>query len=431
MASPFTIVSAADAYSGTSYRTLYTVPAGKQAFIKSIIASNKRTSSSSIATLEYMDGGTTPIQLAISTLAANASSNLLAGTLTLSAGESLRQKADVNQLLFSDLVHSATGSAYSDPTVSDFIYANGTYVAVGSRSGTDPYNNFVLTSTNGTTWTWRDVDTGTNSQRYLSSIAYGAGLFVVVGGGGFIATSPNGTTWTTRTSALSTNDINHVIYAGGRFVAVGGTTSTTSIQTSTDGITWTARTGAIGTITYSGAAQVAYDPTSGLYAMSCGGSGSGGVGLQTSPDGTTWTARMLPMPNAVVGVQAKAGLFVAKTNTTSVWNRSTDGINWTLGGSAGSTYAEATNQFKYVNGLFVSCGTSALAWSTDGVFWTECAYASGVSGVGVSRVIPLHDGTNWYFASYNNQASTFRVPALSTANSQTLNWVASVIEVAA
>lgn len=420
-AAPFTLVSAADAYSSTDYRTLYTVPAGKQAFIKSVIASNG--SQSNGVTLQMMDGGVTPVGLAKPTLAANASSNILAGTLTLSAGESLRQKSNLNLIAFNDRVHTAEGTAYyPDPMIADFVYANGTFVAVGYRYGIDPYNNFVLTSTDGATWTWRDVDTATSTARTLYSVAYGAGLFVVVGSTGFIATSPNGTTWTTRTSAHGAVDVNSVIFAGGRFVAGGGTTTENSVQTSTDGITWTARTGAIAPSNY---VQLAYDPTSGLYAMSCGGVGSSSLGIQTSPDGTTWTARNAATNSAVRGVAAKAGVFLARTSHSTNLARSTDGINWVELGTADAVATSTPNNFKFVNGLFFRIESSIISWSSDGLTWTSTYYSN------CSSPIPAHDGTNWYFASHNGQAVIQRAGSISLSGSQSANFVASVVEVAA
>lgn len=422
MAAPFNLVSAADAYSSIDYRTLYTVPAGKQAFIKSVIASNG--SQSNGVTLQMIDGGVTPVDLAKPTLAANASSNILAGTLTLSAGESLRQKSNLNLIAFNDQVHTAKGTAYyPDPIIADFVYANGTFVAVGYRSGTDPYNNFVLTSTDGATWTWRDVDTATSTARTLFSVAYGAGLFVAVGSGGFISTSPDGVTWTTRTSAHGAAEISSVIFAGGRFVAAGGNTTANSVQTSTDGITWTARTGAIAPS--NSYVQLAYDPTSGLYAMSCGGVGSSSLGIQTSPDGITWTARNAATAQNVYGVAAKAGVFLARTSDSTSLARSTDGINWVALGAVDAVSTTTAHNFKFVNGLFFRVGSEIIAWSSDGITWTPAYYS------GVANPIPAHDGTNWYFASRSGQAVIQRAASISLSGSQSANFVASVVEVAA
>lgn len=426
MAAPFNLVSAADAYSGTDYRTLYTVPAGKQAFIKSVIASNGSRSNG--VTLQMMDGGVTPIDLAKPTLAANASSNILAGTLTLSAGESLRQKSTDNNLRFDDLVYTSTGTAYYGATATDIIYANGVYVAIGFRSGTDPANNFLVSSTNGTTWTWRDVDTVSGNAIALTSIAYGAGLFVVVGyttsATSFIATSPDGVTWTPRTPAAGMTYSNHVIYGGGRFVAVGGTTTTSSIQTSTDGITWTARTGAVADIT-SNAAAVAYDPTSGLYAMTTGATGVDGI--QTSPDGVTWTKRNSnSAPYATIGIAAKAGVFFARKTHPNSSCISTDGVNWvTVAAPLGAP--DRVTQTKFLNGLFVCTSANYINTSPDGMVWTSQPYSSPTS---LYHPKVAHDGTNWFVAN-ENYGDIYRRSSLDPSTSQSANFVASVVEVAA
>ena len=59
----------------------------------------------------------------------------------------------------------------------------------------------------------------------FNSVAYGNGLYVAVGDRGVIQTSPDGATWTQRVSGVETSggewNLYRVIYAGGRFVAVG------------------------------------------------------------------------------------------------------------------------------------------------------------------------------------------------------------------
>ena len=70
----------------------------------------------------------------------------------------------------------------------------------------------------GTTWTLRIP--GFNE---LSSVTYGNGLFVAVGGSYSSSTihiSSNGATWTEQTSPTS-NYLNGVTYGNGTFVAVG------------------------------------------------------------------------------------------------------------------------------------------------------------------------------------------------------------------
>ena len=339
-AAPFTLVSAADAYSGTAYRTLYTVPAGKQAFIKSVICTNKSSSPAAL-TLELMDNGVTPVALSSPTVASNASTNMLAGTLVMSAGESLRQKSGADYLKGTQVFNSGTrevngGSFY------DLIYANGLFVAVGnSGAAGTTYNNNIYTSPDGLTWTWRDVDAATGTARTLNSITYGAGLFVVVGNGGFIATSPDAITWTTRTSVHGFSPIKQVIYAGGRFVAVGGTTTTNSIQTSPDGITWTARTGST--------------------------------------------------PSNVYCAVAKPG-FMLCTGSTHTY--STDGgVTWsTLSQALGLSTSQ--NRLRVIGGTFYAIGNSALRTSTDGLLWTtrSCSPDSGILASSGTKFVAAYDG---------------------------------------
>ncbi|GKS09301.1 hypothetical protein YDYSY3_03010 [Paenibacillus chitinolyticus] len=93
-------------------------------------------------------------------------------------------------------------------------YGAGQFVAGGS-------NQRVLTSSDGITWTPRTVSVaGMN----LYGIAYGANKFVAVGdtggGPGTIASSPDGITWSPEKTGG--DFLNHVGFANGRFIAVGG-----------------------------------------------------------------------------------------------------------------------------------------------------------------------------------------------------------------
>jgi hypothetical protein len=121
----------------------------------------------------------------------------------------------------------------------------GRFVAVG-------YNlsslGMASTSTNTTTWTTPATISATTFQPY--SIAVNpAGLFVVVGYAGTTSkftTTTDGTTWSTVTNISGTGLLISVTWntTAGRFVAVGGSTNSTTtavpiFSTSTDGTTWT------------------------------------------------------------------------------------------------------------------------------------------------------------------------------------------------
>lgn len=236
-------------------------------------------------------------------------------------------------------------------------WLNNQFVAISSGSGD------VLTSTDGVNWTYKSRCPNISTS---ASIAYGAGMYVAVAYGGnfinystdlitwvsvstpagmnrviydngiFVAvgrstyliySSTDGITWTQRSTGGS-GEYNDVIYAGGRFVAVG---TSAIFQTSTDGITWSAR-GPMATSQTQ--YQVAYSSSLSLY-ISVGAAGS----IQSSPDATTWTTRMDNTTSAIVPVSNTCVVwdgtyfYVGTYNTTSTdsgyYYRSSNGTSWT------------------------------------------------------------------------------------------------------
>lgn len=419
MTTPFTLVSASSTDSGKTPKTLYTVPAGKQAFIKSVIANNRNTNTGVSAYLGITDTDSNYTQLSSPQLATAASTNTLAGTLVMSAGESLTQSASSEFFVPESVVYNSTGTFMTGAKISDFIYANGKYIAIGFRSGSDPYNNFIVVSSDGVSWTWVDVDTGSSIERDLRSIAYGAGVFVVVGANSFIATSPDGITWTRRTSAYAAN-LNSVVFAAGKFVVVGGSTASNSIQTSTDGIAWTGRTGSTSTVN-SNYAYVTHDPISGLFAMSTGQAGDAG-GIQTSPDGITWTQCTLPNTANVYGVAAKPGLFLAIPSTATSASKSSDGVNWVS--SIGIVATPLSVQ--YVQDVF-------LIHYTSGQYLAVDSDAMSSKSIVCNNLLGkfIYDGTNWFAVTSAgaSQAMIYKTKAPNV--SRAVDWTASIIEVAA
>jgi hypothetical protein len=125
----------------------------------------------------------------------------------------------------------------STNTIQAVAYGNGNYVVV---TGYIVNSTQLGSSTDGTTWTGQNP--GMLADIY--GVAYGAGLWVIAGGGGKIRTSPDLVTWTARTSQFGTDIIYGVKYIDGVFVAVG---DVGKVSTSTDGTTWTARTSGFST----------------------------------------------------------------------------------------------------------------------------------------------------------------------------------------
>ena len=159
----------------------------------------------------------------------------------------------------------------------DIIYASDQFIAVGpngvvltSKDGTKwrrsiegptnrdgsknrlysaaykPGGNYVVTGNRGTVLTSLDAASWTSAAifPYLLDVIYAEGKFVAVGGNnernereGMIFTSPDGSgsSWA-DSSTIGIGELWAVIHAGNKFVAVG---AKGSIVTSTDGLTWT------------------------------------------------------------------------------------------------------------------------------------------------------------------------------------------------
>jgi hypothetical protein len=114
-------------------------------------------------------------------------------------------------------------------------YANGTFVAVGSTTG----SSLVVSSTDGIVWTG-NLKT---SPVTFYDVASGNGLFVAVGTGSMAAASPDGLVWTKDFPIGKDGiNINGITCGNGRFIAVGDVTGTgySGIYFSDDGLAWSA-----------------------------------------------------------------------------------------------------------------------------------------------------------------------------------------------
>jgi len=124
------------------------------------------------------------------------------------------------------------------------IYAGGYYVSCGTTyNSTYPsgVNALGYTTSAGGVETFVSVATlGVTAG--VAGVAYGSGVWVVVGSGGTISTTTDITsgTWTPRTSGIS-YAINSIVYDGTKFIAtyVNNISTYIGVLTSTNGITWT------------------------------------------------------------------------------------------------------------------------------------------------------------------------------------------------
>ncbi len=247
-------------------------------------------------------------------------------------------------------------------TLSGVGFVNGRWVVAGD-------SGVARTSTDLTTWTAASL--GENASTMLFVGGNGEeGL--LLGRAGEIYTTTNPSTWTRLTQGTG-EAILGVIYAGGRFVAVGGGTDLISgaavvpVQYSTDGVTWTRAAenpafGSLNALAYGQGRYVAVGPNSTVF---------------TSPDAVTWTqAKFSNTVSTLVAVAAGPGAFVAASTGKAIYS-SADGTNWSqratnLGGSLRAA--------AYGNGRFVVVGDGGVVEnSTDGLTWT-----AAVSGVKAS-----------------------------------------------
>ena len=241
---------------------------------------------------------------------------------------------------------SANGTSWTSiflgvaAVMTSVAYGAGVWVVVGQSR--------IVSSPDGTTWTAR-VTTGT-----FTSVIFANGLFVAVGVSGVCQTSTDGITWTSRTLNVSTNTMWKVVYDNSLFVATGAGGYVTR---SANGLTWTAVT-FTSFIGYS----IAYSAPLGLWCIV----GSTG-GIATSPDAATWTIRSNNAETTVTyyNVFWQSGQFYI--GTSAGYRTSANGIVWLRESSA--RWGLNTYYTGYAGGKFVMVDNVSIQSSADGVTW--------------------------------------------------------------
>ena len=234
--------------------------------------------------------------------------------------------------------------------ISDIAYGAGLFVAVGGGGANEAQ---ILTSPDGVNWTRRTPE-GVDP---YTAITYAAGQFVAAQGTGHVLTSPDGLKWAQRHSGTVLR-IADITYGAGLFVAVGSLVATPNAQilTSPDGITWTKRT--------SGAREPLYAVTYGAGKFVAGG-GAGEV--LTSPDGITWTKRTSGTREPFYAVTYAVGIFVAAGRNGEI-RTSPDGVTWIRRTSGTREFLHAVTHGAR---KFVAGGGRVILTSTDTDIWEQ------------------------------------------------------------
>ena len=198
---------------------------------------------------------------------------------------------------------SATLPAGRLPVIQQVDFGGGTFLAVGQEANptnAPGYHWLVMTSPDGVTWTRQSGPTNSGESFYLNAAAYGNRVYIVAGWSGLpvqeglVLISTNLTDWT-RVTGLPFTAVTSLAFGNGIFVAVGGS----SISTSSDGVSWTNQTpGVPGT----------------LRSVTFGADGFVAVGepqlILSSKDAVNWTPHATSV-HGLGGVTYGNGSFVA------------------------------------------------------------------------------------------------------------------------
>lgn len=265
-------------------------------------------------------------------------------------------------------------------SISNVIYANGKFVAVGA-------NGTILTSTNGSTW----VADNSGTTGSLRAITYGNGIFVAVGAGGNVLSSTDGVNWTAH-GGFQGFDIYTVSFGNGIFIAAG---YGGIIQTSTDGANWTyqesiganlyASTFGNGTFVLAGYLNPANGVTQGISVPT-----NDGVNLNVG------FVSNITNPVIFKGLAYGNGVFVGVGDGGQVGS-SPDGTHWTIQASNTTQNLTAVAYF----GQFVAVGQGGvILTSPDGVTWTSVSSGTtnnfnGISS-GIGTLVAVGDNGTIY-----------------------------------
>jgi hypothetical protein len=202
---------------------------------------------------------------------------------------------------------------------------------------------------------------------YLGDVIFAAGKFVAVGDGSTVVSSADGRTWTAAAAAPTSFSLRGVAHNGSRYVAVGfrpGATNQAVALYSSDAATWTeapipAGSGQLLDVAYGSGRFVAV--------------GTGGH-IYTSMDGASWIEAASPVTNILRTISQADGLFVVGGDGGRVLT-SDNGTEWTNRSlsTTGTSYGAARYNGLWHVSIVVSATvtTTTTYTSPDGVDWTR------------------------------------------------------------
>ena len=408
-----TPISTSVLYNSTTPTTIYTVPSGKTAVVKGVLAASQVASYDTVTLNKVSNGTTYPlVRNQLSGYASYGSStyypsnvgeqtiNLLKSPITLSAGESISISTSGTSYYKANV--TASSSSYK---IAQFKYLNGNYIAVGQDSSNAL--GLILTSTDGITYTRRTFTPTVQ----LTNITFGNGYYVVCNAtGGTIHHSTDLVTWT-EVALPTTFPCYAITYGGGKFVTGGG--SGRSYYATSTPLSWTAATVfQSGTTIYA----ISYIGTNYFY-------GNAGISYYTA-DFTTFTQpyiAILSGTNSTGSVAASpnklltTNTLVPSTNQNTFLRTSTDGITWSAVTTSGNSMSSYSGRPYYVanGGYYIqriyNTSNGEYMYSPDGSTWsaTQFSHLTGYTNTGNYCIVPAYENTS--NASYTNKAIVYQV----------------------
>ena len=336
------------AISTTSNNTSYTTPAS---LTSAVSVTGYIGATSVVMTVTSVGSGTLAPGMLIAGSGVTAGTyivNQLTGTLggagTYTVSVSQTAGSSGSQITITCPVWTA-GTSSGATNYQSMAYGGGVYVVVGGASAT---GTAASSSDYGATWITRSISA--LSAGSYSAVAYGGGTFVAVNTGGNVTSySTNGVTWTLGGTLPTSTTWASVAYGNGRFVAIAATGAHAySIDA---GLTWTTSSWGVATTGVLAAASTSWTRVrygQGLFLAVA----SGGTVGATSPDGINWTIRTLPASsnwtNAVFGSISGNPLWSIISNTTGTVAGSIRTGSQTLGRAKVTTGASTINEIRMV-----------------------------------------------------------------------------------
>jgi hypothetical protein len=270
-------------------------------------------------------------------------------------------------------------------------FGNGIFVMVGDNVQAYSINN-------GFSW----ISVGSPISGYWQGVAYGNGVFVMVGDDVQAYSTDNGLTWNLVAAPLIGQWFS-VAYGNGVFVMIG---SYIQAYSTDNGRSWT---------------PVGFPETVWFRRSVTFGNGifvivGRNVQAYSVDNGVTWTLVDVPVTGRWTCVAYGNGIF-AMAGSTGTYAYSNDGLSWNLVTNLSNPYG-SWGRIAYGNGYFVLVVADdqepgVEAWSIDGQTWTQSTIVFASELFGVAASVPLVPGDglrnlisvgNYIYCSTNNVA---------------------------